>query len=102
VPILLQKSFSVTPRKRAQNAIPGDGPMSKKDSLHEPRCRMEFYPSCILSDVRSTFATKSARSRLLRPGEPSTMASSGLILDAPAVLTGALLDRLKYHTPMRS
>src|SRR5436190_21354925 len=65
VPIVLQKSFCVAPRKRAQNTIPGDDLMANEDSLDEPRCRMGFYPSCLLSDIRSTFATKSAKSRLM-------------------------------------
>jgi hypothetical protein len=70
---VLQKSFCVAPRKRAQNTIPGDDLMANEDSLDEPRCRMGFYPSCLLSDIRSTFATKSA---LIGPSEDTERRSA--------------------------
>ena len=46
--------------------------------------------------------SESCQLQTLAAGRAVDDGSSGLILDAPAVLTGALLDRLSYHTPIRS
>jgi hypothetical protein len=61
VPVVLQKSFRTTLRKRAQNVIPGNGMKANTNSRDE-RGRMGFYPSSTLSEVRAAFATKSAKS----------------------------------------